>query len=310
MRAGVIGLGIMGGAIAERLLATGYEVVVYNRTREKAEPLIAQGARWADSPAEVARQCEVVISIVTDPAAVEQVSFGDRGILSALSAESVHCDMSTVSPAWSRYMAQTYRQAGKRFVQAPVLGGRKQILEGTLLVFGGGEEDDLNRCEPVWRAFSDKVWRFPTADRATTTKLACNMMIAHMMVGLGQSMLFAAKGGVSPATLLDILSKSNLGAPMYTTKGNAVLERNFQANFFVRHLLKDLSLAEDAARETSTMLPLNALTRELFVAAMQQGFADEDYSAVVKVMERLAGIELRKDLYGGQRDGRPYRTHL
>lgn len=296
MRVGVIGLGIMGGAIAERLLTVGHTVFVYNRTRQKAEPLLAQGAYWADSPAEVTRQCEVVISIVTDPAAVEQVSLGEQGILPALGAESVHCDMSTVSPAWSRHMAETYRRAGKRFVQAPVLGGRKQILEGTLLVFGGGSEEDVDRCEPAWRAFSDKIWRFPTADQATTTKLACNMMIAHMMVGLGQSLLFAAKGGVSPSVLLDILSKSNLGAPMYSTKGKAVLERNFQANFFVRHLLKDLSLAEEAARETNTILPLNALTRELFVAAMQHGFSDEDYSAVVKVMERLAGVELHKDL--------------
>lgn len=296
MRVGVIGLGIMGGAMAERLLAAEHTVFVYNRTPEKAQPILAKGAHWAGSPAEVARQCEVVITIVTDPTAVEQVSLGERGVLHALSAESVHCDMSTVSPAWSRYLAQTYRQAGKRFVQAPVLGGKKQILEGTLLVFGGGAEDDLSRCEPAWRAFSDKIWRFPSADRATTTKLACNMMIAHMMVGLGQSLLFAAKGGVSPGVLLDILANSNLGAPMYSTKGKAVLERNFQANFFVRHLLKDLSLAEDSARETDTMLPLNALTRELFVAAMQKGYADEDYSAVVKVMEQLAGIELHKNM--------------
>lgn len=293
MRVGVIGLGIMGGAMAQRLLETGHEVFVYNRTRAKAEPLLAQGAQWAETPAEVARQSEVVISIVTDPAAVEQITFGEHGILPALPPESVHCDMSTVSTAWTRQMAHAYQQAGKRFVQAPVLGGKKQILEGTLLVFGGGAEEDVQRCEPAWRAFSDKIWRFPTAEQATVTKLACNMLIAHMIVGLGQSLLFAAKGGVSPATLIDILSQSNLGAPMYSTKGKALLERNFQANFYVRHLLKDLSLAEEAARETSTMLPLNAITRELFVAAMQQGYADEDYAAVVKVMEALVGVELR-----------------
>lgn len=295
MRAGVIGLGIMGGAIAERLLAAGHEVFVYNRTREKAEPLLAQGAHWAHSPAEVAQHSEVVISIVTDPKAVEQITFGENGVRDALSPDSVHCDMSTVSVEWTHHMVEAYHEAGKRFVQAPVLGGRKQILEGTLLVFGGGAEEDLSRCEPAWRAFSDKIWRFAAAEQATVTKLACNMLIAHMMVGLGQSMLFAAKSGVSPATLLDILLKSNLSAPMYATKGQALLERNFRANFFVRHLLKDLTLAEEAARETNTMLPLNALTRELFVAAMQMGYADEDYSAVVKVMERLAGAELYGD---------------
>lgn len=292
MRVGVIGLGIMGGAMAQRLLETGHEVFVYNRTRVKAEPLLVQGAQWAETPAAVAQQSEVVISIVTDPAAVEQITFGENGILPALPHESVHCDMSTVSTTWTRQMAEVYQQAGKRFVQAPVLGGRRQILEGTLLVFGGGAAEDVQHCEPAWRAFSNKIWHFPTAEQATVTKLACNMLIAHMMVGLGQSLLFAAKGGVSPATLLDILSQSNLGAPMYSTKGKALLERNFQANFYVRHLLKDLSLAEEAARETNTMLPLNALTRELFVAAMQQGYADEDYAAVVKVMEGLVGMKL------------------
>ncbi|MCS6829381.1 MAG: NAD(P)-dependent oxidoreductase, partial [bacterium] len=158
LRTGVIGLGIMGGAMADRLLATGHEVVVYNRTREKAEPLLAKGAHWAESPAEVAWQSEVVISIVTDPAAVEQITFGERGIFDALSSQSIHCDMSTVSMAWTRSMADAYQRAGKRFVQAPVLGGRKQILEGTLLVFGGGAEENIQRCEQAWRAFSDKIW--------------------------------------------------------------------------------------------------------------------------------------------------------
>lgn len=295
MHVGVIGLGIMGGAIAQRLLETGHEVVVYNRTREKAEPLLAKGAKWADSPAEVARRSEVVISIVTDPSAVERIALAEDGVLQAISPEGVHCDMSTVSVAWTRQIASAYRMAGKRFVQAPVLGGRKQILEGTLLVFGGGDAENVERCEPVWRAFSDKIWRFDTAEQATVTKLACNMLIAHMMVGLGQSLLFAAKGGVSPGVLIDILAKSNLGAPMYSTKGRALLERNFQANFYVRHLLKDLSLAEEAARETNTAMPLNALTRELFVAAMQQGYADEDYAAVVKVLEGLNGLELHQE---------------
>lgn len=282
--------------MVERLLATGHQVYLFNRTQEKARPLIDKGARWADTPAEVAAQSEVVISIVTDPAAVEQIALKENGVLSALPADSVHCDMSTVSVSWSRRIAQVYREQGKRFVQAPVLGSKKQIEDGVLLVFAGGDEESISRCEAAWRAFASHIWRFPTAEMAATTKLACNMMIAHMIVGLGQSLLFAAKSGISPGTLIDILAHSSLGAPMYSAKGKTLLERNFEAHFFVRHLLKDLSFAEDAARETNTMLPLNAVTREIFIAAMQQGFADEDYSAVVKVMEHLVGMELTKDL--------------
>lgn len=119
------------------------------------------------------------------------------------------------------------------------------------------------------------------------------MLIAHMILGLGQSLLFAAKGSVSPSLLLEILGESSLSSPMYVSKGKTLLERNFDANFFVRHMLKDLRLASEAGLETGTPLPLNGLTRELFVAATQHGWADEDYSAVVKVLEQLAGQELR-----------------
>lgn len=289
---GVIGLGIMGRAMVDRLLDAGHTVTVYNRTREKAEEALARGAHWADSPAAVATGSAVVLSMVTDPAAVASITEGPAGILAGLAAESVHCDMSTVAPASAQAMAARYQAVGKRFVQAPVLGSKRQIETGTLLVFGGGDSESVSRCEPVWQAFSSRVWRLPTAAQAATTKLACNMLIAHMILGLGQSLLFAEKGDVSPTLLLEILSASALASPMYASKGKTLLERNFAANFFVRHLLKDLRLASDTAQETGTPIPFAALAKEMFVAAVQQGVGDEDYSAVIKVLEQLAGTEL------------------
>jgi 3-hydroxyisobutyrate dehydrogenase-like beta-hydroxyacid dehydrogenase len=282
----------MGVPMAERLLAAGHALTIHNRTREKAEPLVARGAAWADSPAAAAAQSEVVLSIVSDPAAVEAITFAGDGILAGIGAESVHCDHSTVGPGWARQIASRYAERGRRFVQAPVLGSKRQIEEGVLLVFGGGAQGDTARCEPVWRAFAARVWQFPTADQAATTKLACNLLIAHMILGLGQSLVFAQKGGVTPAKVLEILDASALGAPMYRSKGKSLLERNFNANFYVQHMLKDLSLAADAGRETSTPLPLNGLSRELFIAAAQQGWGEEDYSAVVKVLEQMAGVRL------------------
>jgi 3-hydroxyisobutyrate dehydrogenase-like beta-hydroxyacid dehydrogenase len=292
MHVGVIGLGIMGQAMAARLLAAGHAVRVYNRTGEKAEPLLEQGAVWEEAPAVVAARSEVVLSMVSDPAAVAQITRGPEGVLSGLAPESVHCDMSTVSPASAQAMAALYREHRRRFVQAPVLGSKRQIEAGTLLVFGGGEADAVAQCDLAWRAFSGRNWHFPTAEAAATTKLACNMLIAQMILGLGQSLLFAAKGGVEPALLLEILEASALGCPMYASKGKTLLERNFQANFFVRHLIKDLRLASQAGQETGTPLLSNALNLELLVAAAQQGWAEEDYSAVVKVLEQLAGREL------------------
>lgn len=292
MRVGLIGLGVMGTPMAERLLDAGHALAVYNRTREKAAPLLARGATWADSPAILAAQSDVVLSIVTDPAAVEAIAFTEDGILEGLGPDSIHCDISTVGPGWARRIAAAYAERGRRFVQAPVLGSKRQIEEGVLLVFGGGAEEDVARCEPVWQAFAARVWRFPAADQAATTKLACNLLIAHMILGLGQSLVFAQKGGVTPAKVLEILDSSALGAPMYRSKGKTLLERNFNANFYVQHMLKDLSLAADAGRETDTPLPLNGLSRELFIAAAQQGWGEEDYSAVVKVLEQMAGVTL------------------
>lgn len=149
MQVGIIGLGIMGQAMAERLLAAGHALTVYNRTREKAEPVLARGATWAKAPAEVAARSEVVLSIVADPAAVEQIGLGPEGVLSALPPESVHADMSTVGPAFAARMAEAYRSRGRRYVQAPVLGSKRQIESSALLVFGGGAEADVRQCEPA-----------------------------------------------------------------------------------------------------------------------------------------------------------------
>lgn len=289
MKVGIIGLGIMGQAMAERLLAAGHTVGVYNRTQEKALPLQAQGATIAASPAELAAESEVVISVVTDPAAVQEIALGKQGVLAGLSEAGVHCDMSTVTPTSAGQVAAAYRARERRFVQAPVLGSKRQIEASTLLVFGGGETADVETCERAWSAFTGRVWHLPTAEQAATLKLACNMLLAHTILGLGQSLVFGAKGGVEPALLLEVLNASAVGSPMVASKGKTLLERNFKANFVVRNMHKDLRLIAEAAQENGTPLPLAALSRELFLAAIQQGYGDEDYSAVVKVLESLAG---------------------
>ncbi|HEX5322160.1 MAG TPA: NAD(P)-dependent oxidoreductase [Capsulimonadaceae bacterium] len=292
MKICVIGLGLMGRAMAAKLISAGETVVVYNRTKEKAEPILALGAAWADTPAQAASQSDVVISMVSDPVAVEEIALGESGVLGALPAESVHCDMSTVSPRSAKEIARRYRERGKRFVQAPVLGSKRQIEQGALLVFGGGAEEDVRRCEPAWKAFSSRIWQMDSAEEAAGAKLACNLLIGHMILGLGQSLLFAQKCGVAPALVLEILNSSAMSCNMFNSKGEKLLARDFTANFFVRHMLKDLTLASETAQKESLPMPLNALTRELFVAATQKGWADQDYSAAIKVLEDLAGTEL------------------
>jgi 3-hydroxyisobutyrate dehydrogenase-like beta-hydroxyacid dehydrogenase len=292
MRIGLVGAGIMGEPMGSRLLAAGHEVRVYNRTQSKAQPLIDKGAVFARTPALASQSSDVVISMVSDPAAVAALSLDSDGILGALPATAVHCDMSTVTPGFALHMAESYARRNRRFVQAPVLGSKKQIADGTLIVFAGGADQDIDRCQDAWSAFASTVRRFPAADQAATTKLACNMLIAQMILGLGQSLLYARKGGVDPGIVLEIIQESNLAAPMYGSKGKTLLSRNFAPNFFVRHMLKDLNLAAQSAADAGLPQPMNAAARELFVAAMAQNHGDEDYSAVVKVLEDLAGVNL------------------
>lgn len=292
MRIGIAGLGIMGAALATRLLDQGADLTVTNRTAAKAAPFLERGAKWALTPGALAAESDLVISFVTNANSVSEIVHGEDGILKSLPQGSVHCEMSTVAPAQARHFADAYRQAGKQFVYAPVLGSKNQILQGVLLVFGGGEQAAVEICRPVWHLFAGRIWTLPSADKSATVKLACNMMIAHMILGLGQSMLFVKKGGVDPALILDVILASNLASPMYASKGKTILEQNFAANFVVDNMLKDLNLAVGAGLENGLSLPFVSLAREMFVAASANGHGNEDYSAVLKVLEDLAAAKI------------------
>lgn len=284
MRVGIVGLGIMGQAMVGRLLQAGHEVSVHNRTPAKADAAIAAGAVWRDSPADVAASSHVVITLVTDGEALEQVAFGDRGILTKLPIGSVHCDMSTIAPASATAVAARYKQAGRRYIQAPVLGSKGQIEAGVLLIFAGGSPEDVEIARPVWTAFSQRQWLFETAEQSSAMKLACNTLIAQSIVGLGQTMAIAKSAGIDGPTVLDILGSSALTSPMIASKGKTILDSNFAANFVVRNLLKDLRLAADYADGKALPLIANDLNREIFTRAVDAGFGDEDYSAVVKLI--------------------------
>jgi 3-hydroxyisobutyrate dehydrogenase-like beta-hydroxyacid dehydrogenase len=290
MRVALVGTGIMGAPMADRLLAAGHSVVAYNRTASKLAPLIERGVEPAPTPADAAKTADVVISMVTDPAAVREVALGPYGILDALPASSVHCDMSTVTPQSAKDLAGRYGSASKMFVQAPVLGSKKQIAEQTLIVLAGGDDAAIDLADQAWSAFVGQVRRFPAAEQASTAKLAANMLIAQMILGLGQSLVFARAGGVEPQVVLDIIQSSNLAAPMYGSKGKSLIERNFVPNFVVRNMLKDIELANQAAGEAGIRQPMNAAAREIFLQAVEEGFGDEDYSAAVKVLESLANL--------------------
>lgn len=281
----------MGSPMAVRLLTSGFPLTVYNRTSPKAEALVKQGASLASSPRSVAEKSDIVISMVSNSEALEKITMGPDGIIRGLRRGSVHIDMSTVAPSLTKSLSETYGQEGWHFLHSPVLGSVPQATDGSLLLFVGGASKAVDLAKPVLDVLGSKVWRFERPEQATQTKLLCNSFIAGMMSTLGQALVYAKKADVDGETLLDILANSSLNAPMFQTKGKSVLARNFAPRFFVEHMLKDINLLIDAGNEMGLTLPVAETARRLYGEAVASGFAREDYSAVVKVLERGSGVD-------------------
>jgi 3-hydroxyisobutyrate dehydrogenase-like beta-hydroxyacid dehydrogenase len=291
---GFIGLGMMGTPMAARLQKAGFPLAVHNRTKKKASSLIKEGATWCESPKEVAEKSEIVFSMLSNSEALSECALGSNGVLRGARKGSVHVDMSTVSPAITKELGQRYRDAGCFFLHSPVLGSVPQATDGSLLLFVGGNEAGFLRAEPALKTLGGRIWRFDQPEQASHMKLLCNMFIAGMGTTLAQALVFAEKADVNPHILLDVLNQSALNAPMYQTKGKSMLDRNFAPRFFVEHMLKDLNLMLQAGKELNVALPSTEVAQRLFSEAAEAGFSKEDYSAVIKVLERRAGIEVGK----------------
>jgi 3-hydroxyisobutyrate dehydrogenase len=287
---GFIGLGLMGTAMATRLLNTGYTLSVFNRTKTKAEALINQGAIWRDSPKIVAAQSDIIISMISTPAVLEKITLNSDGILAGLRKGGIHIDCSTVSPELTKQLVKKYEKHECHFLHSPVLGGVKQINEGSLLLFVGGKKKAYQKVEAVLNIFSRKTWHFEEIEHAGITKLLCNSYIAGMVVILAQSLVLAKKSGIPPKTVLEIISQSQLAASIYQIKGTAMIDRNFSPRFYIEHIFKDINLLLDVAKSINVPFPIGKTTQEVFSHAIQSGFAFEDYSAVIKVLEAEAGI--------------------
>lgn len=286
-RLGFIGLGLMGTPIATRLLKAGNELYIYNRTREKAKTLLAEGAHWCETPADVARQSDIVFSMVSTPNVLKEIALGPNGITQGLSNGAIHIDASTVSPSLTKELAEHYAARGWYFLHSPVLGGPTQAADGTLLLFVGGDTGAYHRVEPLVNIIGKQHWHFERAEQATIMKLLCNSFIAGMITTLTQALVCAEKAQVDPHALLEVLSHSGLHSPMYQTKGNSILAGNFTPRFFLDYMLKDINLMLDAAREFQSPMPALEVTQELFVQAQLAGFGKEDYSAVIKTLRSM-----------------------
>jgi 3-hydroxyisobutyrate dehydrogenase-like beta-hydroxyacid dehydrogenase len=290
---GYVGLGVMGGGVAKRLLDAGHTVTGWNRTKAKAQPLLDAGLRWADSPRQVAEAADVVFTMVTNTSAVRAVTEGPDGILAGLGSGKVYVDMSTVSPAMSRELAERVATLGASMLDCPVSGSVATLEEGKLSLMVGGDAEVLERVLPILRDIGPKVTHVGDNGQAVTMKIATNLSLAVQMLAFSEGVLLAEKSGIARETAVEVLLHSVIASPMVTYRGPFVLEQPDEAWFDVNMMQKDLNLALELGRDLDVPLPTTAVTNELLTAARGLGLADKDFAVVFDVLAQLAGVETK-----------------
>jgi 3-hydroxyisobutyrate dehydrogenase-like beta-hydroxyacid dehydrogenase len=275
--------------MVRRLLAAGYAVTGYNRTRSRAQELLDAGMRWAESPAAVARAAEVTISMVADTTALRAITEGEEGVLAGLGPGKVYVDMSTVSPAVSADLAAQVAARGARMLDAPVSGSVSTLEQGRLSIMVGGERDVFERVRPILQAIGPKVTYVGANGQAVLMKLATNLSVAVQMLAFCEGLLLAEKGGIPRSTAVEVLLNSVIASPMLLYRGPFVLEMPAEAWFDVSMMQKDMLLALEQGRRLGVPLPTTAVTNELLTAARAMGLERQDFAVLHRVLARLAG---------------------
>lgn len=289
MRVAFLGLGIMGGPMAANLVKAGHEVTVWNRTPGKT----VEGARTAATPAEAAHGAEVVWMCVSDTAAVESILFGENGVEQSLAEGMVIADSSTISPSATRKFADRVSSRGVQYVDSPVTGSKTGAVNGTLLFIIGGDESAIEKLKPLYAAMGKKIFRMGETGKGQSAKLAMNLQIALIYEGFAEGLTLAAKLGVETETLLPLINASMVHSGVVEYKAPFVLARDFNANFPLKLMRKDIGLALDAARESRVKLPGLETVEEIYDMAVEDGHADLDYAATLLLLEKWAGVEVK-----------------
>jgi 3-hydroxyisobutyrate dehydrogenase-like beta-hydroxyacid dehydrogenase len=285
---GLIGLGNMGTAVAERLLDAGYPLVVSNRTREKADAVSERGAVVAASAAELAAQVDVVITSLADDDAFEAVA---ATVLPAARPGAVLVDLSTVSPAVSARVAAQAEAASVRYLRAPVSGNPTVVRAGNLSFIVSGPPETLEEVEPVIRAIGPTVHHVGDGEQARVVKLAINLMIAVLAQSISEALVLGEAAGVSREALLAVMGSSAVGAPFVKYKTEPLLRDDFSATFTTALMEKDIDLVLDAAREAGVELPLATEMKGHLHAAVEAGYADHDFIALFLHLRSAADVD-------------------
>ena len=287
---GFVGLGIMGSRQAANLAKAGYEMTVFNRTRERAEAWAAEhGGHVAASPREVAERSDVVITMVVDGAQVEAMLLGSDGALAGAREATLFVDMSTIAPATARELAATIAERGHAFVDAPVTGSSPKAEAGTLTIMCGGAEGDVARARPLFEVMGEKVVHAGAAGQGQAVKVLSQGVTAVNCATLAQALDVGRRTGLDLEALVEVMTGGSSDSTMRQLKARPMLDRDFSPLFKLEHMLKDVRLCLQESRGAGAAFPFAALAGELYSAGVGRGLGEQDFAAVLEVVEGLAG---------------------
>jgi 2-hydroxy-3-oxopropionate reductase len=290
---GFIGLGIMGKPMAGHLLRAGYPLVVHNRSRRAVEELVAQGAQEAHSPREVARESQVIITMLPDSPDVELVALGRGGLIEGAGEGDTYIDMSTIAPSVAVKVAEAMAENGVRCLDAPVSGGDVGAINATLSIMVGGDQATFDAARPVLEVLGKTITLCGGSGAGQTVKACNQIQVALNFVGLAEALVLGAKAGVDPAVIVEVLSGGYAQTRVMDVRGPRIIRGDFEPGFRSKFHYKDLNIIMKTGNDYGVPLPVTSVVHELFGAMLASGRGDLDHSGIITVLEGLAGIEAR-----------------
>lgn len=293
-RVGWIGTGVMGASMCGHVLAAGYEVTVYNRTKARAEALLAQGAQWAETPRAVAEAADVVFTIVGYPRDLREVMLGDDGILAGVSEGAVVVDMTTSEPSLAESLAEQAAERGARCVDAPVSGGDVGAREARLSIMVGGEADAVAAVMPLLETMGKTIVHQGGPGAGQHTKMVNQILIATNMIGVCEALLYGYRAGLELETVMRSVASGAAGSWSLSNYGPRIINNRFEPGFFVEHFIKDMGVALSEAQRMGLSLPGLALAQQLYVALAAQGHGRDGTHSLQLALAQLSGIDWRE----------------
>ena len=288
-----LGLGTMGSGMASNLLKAGYELTVWNRNAEKCEPFRRNGAHVADTPADAVRGVDLVMYSLSNDQAVEEIVFGSKGILSGIKEGQIAIDMSTVLPATSLREQEAYAKHGVDFLDAPVFGSKQESADAKLWIMAAGDKAIFEKVKPVLEHLGQTVHYFGKNGNAAAMKLVGNLIVALELEALAEGLVLAQKAGLDLKTVMEVVKVADFRSPLLVSNGQNILKREFSPSFALKLMLKDAELIEEFGSSLQSPIPALGVVEKNLAAAVALGFGTENASALIKALEKEAGVEVK-----------------